>query len=68
MKRLWFPGAFVALIILIAIAAPVLGLPDPVRQDIARRLAAPTATSWLGRDEFGREFGHGRIRVPDGQR
>jgi peptide/nickel transport system permease protein len=55
MKRLWFPGAFVALILLIAIAAPVLGLPDPVRQDIARRLAAPTVTSWLGRDEFGRD-------------
>ena len=28
MKRLWLPGAFVALIILIALAAPLLGLPD----------------------------------------
>ncbi|GAU84552.1 ABC transporter permease [Bosea sp. BIWAKO-01] len=55
MKRLWLPGAFVALIILVALAAPFLGLPDPVRQDIARRLAAPSAGSWLGRDEFGRD-------------
>ncbi len=55
MRRLWLPGALVALIILVAIAAPLLGLPDPVRQDIGRRLAGPTAASWLGRDEFGRD-------------
>jgi len=55
MKRLWLPGAFVALIILTALAAPLLGLPDPVRQDISQRLADPTASSWLGRDEFGRD-------------
>ena len=55
MKRLWLPGAFVALIILIALAAPLLGLPDPVRQDIARRLQGPMPGSWLGRDEFGRD-------------
>jgi peptide/nickel transport system permease protein len=55
MKKLWLPGAVVALIILLAIAAPVLGLIDPVRQDIAQRLAGPIAGSPLGRDEFGRD-------------
>jgi peptide/nickel transport system permease protein len=55
MNRLWLPGACVALILLLALAAPLLGLPDPVRQDIARRLAGPMSGSWLGRDEFGRD-------------
>jgi peptide/nickel transport system permease protein len=55
MKKLWLPGAIVALIILLAIAAPILGLADPVRQDIANRLAGPMAGSPLGRDEFGRD-------------
>ncbi len=55
MKRLWLPGAFVAVILLAAIAAPLFGLPDPVRQDIANRLSGPMPGSWLGRDEFGRD-------------
>ena len=55
MRKLWIPGAVVALIILVAIAAPLLGLADPVRQDIANRLAGPMAGSPLGRDEFGRD-------------
>jgi len=55
MKRLWFPGACVALIILAALCAPLFGLPDPIRQDVANRLAGPMAGSWLGRDEFGRD-------------
>jgi peptide/nickel transport system permease protein len=45
----------VGAIVLIAIMAPWLGLPDPVRQDMAHRLAAPMAGSMLGRDEFGRD-------------
>ncbi|MDT8275297.1 dipeptide/oligopeptide/nickel ABC transporter permease/ATP-binding protein, partial [Roseomonas mucosa] len=55
MKKLWLPGAAVAVIILLAFAAPLLGLPDPVRQDIAHRLSGPLAGSPLGRDEFGRD-------------
>ena len=55
MRKLWLPGGAVALIILLALAAPLLGLPDPVRQDIARRLAGPMLGSPLGRDEFGRD-------------
>jgi peptide/nickel transport system permease protein len=55
MKRLIIPASLVGLVVLLAIAAPLLGLPDPVRQDVARRLASPTAANLLGRDEFGRD-------------
>ena len=55
MRRLWLPGAAVALVVLAALAAPLLDLPDPVRQDVARRLAGPGPGSPLGRDEFGRD-------------
>ncbi|MDP3258371.1 MAG: ABC transporter permease [Bosea sp. (in: a-proteobacteria)] len=55
LKRLWLPGGFVALIALAALCAPLFPLPDPIRQDVANRLAGPMAGSWLGRDEFGRD-------------
>ncbi len=55
MRRLWIPGAFVGGILLIALAAPLLGLPDPVRQDVPNRLAGAMPGSPLGRDEFGRD-------------
>jgi peptide/nickel transport system permease protein len=53
--RLGAPGLLVAVIALVAIAVPVLGLPDPVRQDVANRLAGAISGSPLGRDEFGRD-------------
>jgi peptide/nickel transport system permease protein len=56
LKRLWLPGGAVALIILVALAAPLLPLPDPVRQDVANRLASWLPGSPLGRDEFGRDI------------
>ncbi len=56
MKRLWLPGGAVAFIILVAVAAPLLPLPDPVRQDVANRLASWLPGSPLGRDEFGRDI------------
>lgn len=55
MRRLILYGGIVGGIILIAFAAPLLGLPDPVRQDVANRLAGPMPGSLLGRDEFGRD-------------
>ncbi|TSD90209.1 dipeptide/oligopeptide/nickel ABC transporter permease/ATP-binding protein [Mycobacterium sp. KBS0706] len=55
MRRLWIPGALVAAVILLALLAPWLGLADPVKQDIAQRLAGPMPGSPLGRDEFGRD-------------
>ncbi|MXP64178.1 dipeptide/oligopeptide/nickel ABC transporter permease/ATP-binding protein [Roseomonas sp. M0104] len=55
MKRLIVPGTLVGLILLAALAAPLLPLTDPIRQDIMHRLAGPLPGSPLGRDEFGRD-------------
>ena len=55
MRRLLVPGCVVAILLLLALAAPLLGLPDPVQQDIAHRLAPPGAGHLLGQDEFGRD-------------
>ena len=55
MRRLALPGAGIALIAAAALAAPLLPLPDPVRMDVAHRLAAPGAMHLLGQDEYGRD-------------
>ena len=55
MKRLILPGAVVAIIVLLALAAPLLPLPNPVRMDVAHRLAGPAAAHLLGQDEYGRD-------------
>ena len=55
MRRWAIPGGVLACILLLAALAPVLPLPDPVRQDVARRMAGPGPGAWLGRDEFGRD-------------
>ena len=51
------PVPFVAVgaIALIAISAPLLGLPNPVAMDVAHRLTPPSQAHWLGQDEFGRD-------------
>ncbi|MGG5818052.1 dipeptide/oligopeptide/nickel ABC transporter permease/ATP-binding protein [Falsiroseomonas sp. HW251] len=56
MRKLILPGIVVAGIILVAVAAPLLPLPDPIRQDVGNRLAAWLPGSPLGRDEFGRDI------------
>ena len=55
LRRLALPGGLVAAILLLALITPLLPLQDPVRQDIAGRLAAPSAAHWLGQDEYGRD-------------
>jgi len=55
MRRLVWPGLVVAVIVLVAVLAPLLPLPDPVVQDVAHRLAPWLPGSFLGRDEFGRD-------------
>jgi peptide/nickel transport system permease protein len=55
LRRLLLPGGLVALIVLAAALAPLLPLPDPVRQDVPNRLDAYLPGSPLGRDEFGRD-------------
>ena len=55
LRPLILPGALALAIIALAIAAPILPLIDPVRQDIAHRLTGPSAGHWLGQDEYGRD-------------
>jgi peptide/nickel transport system permease protein len=55
-RRLPPPAALpVVAIVLLALAVPLLRLPDPLALDVAHRLAGPSARHWLGRDEFGRD-------------
>ena len=48
-------GIVLALVLLAALA-PVVAPHDPYAQNLARRLLAPSATHWLGTDEFGRDI------------
>lgn len=47
--------AIIVLLIVVAIAAPLLTGYDPIAQDMAGRLAPPSAEHWLGTDNFGRD-------------
>jgi peptide/nickel transport system permease protein len=53
--RLLVPLCAVAAIVLVAAAAPLLPLPDPVRMIVSQRLAGPSAAHLLGQDEYGRD-------------
>ena len=46
----------VALLVLTAIFAPWLSAQSPIAQDLAGRLAAPSAAHWFGTDELGRDI------------
>nr|WP_222857620.1 nickel transporter permease [Rhizobium wenxiniae] len=46
----------IAIFIGIAIFAPLLATHDPAAQDLANRLAAPSALHWFGTDELGRDI------------
>ncbi|MCG8708375.1 ABC transporter permease [Brenneria sp. 4F2] len=64
--RLWLglranPMAMIGLVIILSVlvlslAAPLLTSFDPGFQDLANRLAAPSARHWLGTDELGRDI------------
>jgi peptide/nickel transport system permease protein len=54
-RRLYLPGAIVAAIVGVALAAPVLLLPDPVKMEVSMRLMPPSAAHMLGQDEYGRD-------------
>ncbi len=45
----------IAIFILISIFAPLLATHDPATQELANRLAAPSAAHWFGTDELGRD-------------
>lgn len=46
----------VALVVLVAMLAPLIAPYDPNLQETANRLAAPEAAHWLGTDAFGRDL------------
>ncbi|HLH87978.1 MAG TPA: ABC transporter permease [Xanthobacteraceae bacterium] len=51
----WIGLALIALIVLAAIAAPLIAPHDPLEQDIVARLDPPSAEHWLGTDTYGRD-------------
>ncbi len=53
---IFFGGSLLALIMLLAIAAPLLGTVDPTALAPARRLRMPSATYWFGTDMLGRDI------------
>ncbi|MGH7266683.1 MAG: ABC transporter permease [Candidatus Rokuibacteriota bacterium] len=48
-------GVIVLALVTVALAAPHLGLVDPVRLNVARRFTAPGAEFWFGTDHLGRD-------------
>ncbi len=48
-------GAIVGLAILVGLLAPWIAPHDPMRQDMAHLMEAPSALHWLGTDELGRD-------------
>ena len=54
-RELLIPGIVVGAIIAIALAVPLLPLPDPTGMDVAARLSPPSALHPLGQDEYGRD-------------
>ena len=53
--RLVVGGTLVALLVLIAIFAPVLSHYDPIVGDVSQGLEAPSPAHWLGTDDQGRD-------------
>ena len=54
-RRLLAPGVLVGLIVVLALAVPLLPLDDPIRMAVASRLAPPSRAHPLGLDEYGRD-------------
>ena len=54
-KLLSFAVVFVAIQLILAIAAPLIAPYDPMAQSVARRLRGPTELNWLGTDQLGRD-------------
>ncbi len=54
-KLVTFATVLVAIQIFVAVCAPLIAPFDPVAQNIVARMRPPTATYWLGTDQFGRD-------------
>ena len=46
----------VALLVITALAAPLIATADPVAQNLSQRLLPPCAEHWMGTDELGRDI------------
>ncbi len=51
----WIGIGLLALIVLVAIFAPVIAPYDPLKQNILHRLSPPSADFWFGTDSYGRD-------------
>ncbi len=51
----WVGVVLLTLIVLAAVAAPLLAPYDPLDQDLVARLDPPSAAHWLGTDTYGRD-------------
>ncbi len=49
------PAAWLLLLLVCAVAAPLVAPHDPFHPDLKHRLEAPTAIYWLGTDDLGRD-------------
>jgi ABC-type dipeptide/oligopeptide/nickel transport system permease subunit len=54
-KRLWIGMTVVAVLVLAAIAAPLVATHDPFRIDLRNALESPSLQHWLGTDAQGRD-------------
>jgi peptide/nickel transport system permease protein len=52
----WLAVAWISVLLVIAILAPLLPLHDPIRQDYRSLNSGPNSTYWLGTDHLGRDL------------
>lgn len=55
-KLSWVGLAIFAIVVLMAVFAPLLSLHDPLEQNILSRLKGPSAEFWMGTDAYGRDI------------
>lgn len=54
-SRAWFGVAVIALMVIAAVAAPLIALHDPTAIDLTNQLRGPSAAHWMGTDVQGRD-------------
>ena len=55
-RPVFLPGSALLLMLILAYGAEWIAPYDPIVMDIAGRLQAPSASHWLGQDEYGRDI------------